>query len=220
VIARERARRLLVRVRLLCALSGRLRGPVGALAVFGLPALLWAACSSDIRTVRRVFDGDTVQLDDAEVVRLLGIDTPERGEPFYARATTYLAARVKNRNVRIEFDRTRRDTYKRLLAFIWLGDTLINEELVRQGYARVYVWPPDTLHFARLVAAQSAARRQRRGVWSVRPPKPEALYVIQAERLRFHRPGCRAAPRQSALRGTSRDSLLDLGFSACRTCRP
>jgi micrococcal nuclease len=186
----------------------------------GLPTLLWAACSPELRTVRQVFDGDTVQLDDGEVVRLLGIDTPERSEPFHARATQYLAGRIHDRHVRLEFDRTRRDTYRRLLAHVWLGDTLINEELVQQGYARVYIWSPDTLHFTRLVNAQSAAREARRGIWSVAPPKPEAFYIIHIERLRFHRPGCRSAPHEPVPRGTSRDSLLDLGYSACRMCRP
>jgi micrococcal nuclease len=179
-------------------------------------------CAQGVRTqvVTRVVDGDTVRLDDGEAVRLLGIDTPERNEPLYTEASALLYRLVFERAVRLEFDRTRRDHYRRLLAHIWLGDTLVNELLVASGLARVYLWPPDTLHRARLVEAQKAARNGKLGLWSLAPPRLEAHYVIHEGRMRFHRPGCPAARGAHPPVAQSRDSLLDLGYSACRTCRP
>ncbi len=45
---------------------------------------------------------------------------------------------VEGKNVRLEFDQTLRDRYGRLLAYVYLGDVMINEELIRQGYSGVY----------------------------------------------------------------------------------
>jgi endonuclease YncB( thermonuclease family) len=172
------------------------------------------------RTVAKVVDGDTVRLTDGESVRLLGIDTPERGEPLYREATEALAFLVSRRDVRLEFAGNRRDHYKRLLAHLWLSDTLVSEQMVRTGMARVYIWPPDTLHYGRLLAAQTEARRIGVGIWSLPPPAAEVHYVVHPERLRFHRPSCRSAPRRAERRHVTRDVLLDSGYSACRTCKP
>lgn len=172
-----------------------------------------------IRTVVHVVDGDTVRLDDGERVRLLGIDTPERGDKLYAQAGDYLKALVLNRKVGLEFDHTRRDPYRRLLSHLWIGDTLVNELMVASGLARLYIWPPDTLHFARLLAAQTKARSTRLGVWSIVHAADESVYVIHPKRLRFHRTSCRNAPR-IGLRRPLRSILLDSGYSACRTCKP
>jgi endonuclease YncB( thermonuclease family) len=165
-------------------------------------------------------DGDTVRLSDGESVRLLGIDTPERGEPLYREATDVLAQLVRDREVRLEFAGNRRDHYQRLLAHLWLNDTLVNEQMVRTGMARLYIWPPDTLHFGRLLAAQTAARQGREGIWSLPAPPREVYYVVHRERLRFHRPSCRSAPRRAERRRVTRDLLLDSGYCACRTCKP
>ena len=172
-----------------------------------------------LRTVVSVVDGDTVRLDDGERVRLLGIDTPERGEELYVEAGDYLRAMVKNRKVRLEFDRTRRDPYKRLLSHLWIGDTLVNEHMLTSGLARLYIWPPDTLHFTRLLAAQTNARRDGLGIWATAHLPDESVYVIHPKRLRFHRPSCRNAPR-IGMRRPLRSLLLDSGYSACRTCKP
>jgi endonuclease YncB( thermonuclease family) len=190
-----------------------------------LAALIGAAAfagarGAATRQVVRVVDGDTVRLDDGEAVRLLGIDTPERHEPLYVEASKRLAALVDRRSVALEFDHTRRDHYKRLLAHLWVGDTLVNEVMVASGLARVYMWPPDTLHRQRLVAAQRAARKAGLGIWSLPQPRAEPYYVFRPDRMRFHRPGCPSLRGRTTPRTEDRDSLLDLGFSACRTCRP
>jgi micrococcal nuclease len=170
--------------------------------------------------VVKVLDGDTVRLDDGELVRLVGIDTPERGESLCVEATTFLARLVTDREVDLQFDYTRRDHYKRLLGYLWLGDTLVNKYIVAHGYARVYAWPPDTLHFRSMVAAQTEARRKHLGIWALPLPAPESLYVIHAPNYRFHRPNCGSVKRSDSTTDLSRDSLLSLGFAPCRTCKP
>jgi len=105
-------------------------------------------------------------------VRLIGVDAPETKrphspvEPFGPEATEFTRSHVEGRDVTLRFDRERKDRYGRVLAYVFVGDWLLNEELVRAGLARV------ELHFnfdrgmaARFRAAQQEARDAGRGLW-------------------------------------------------------
>jgi micrococcal nuclease len=122
-----------------------------------------------------VVDGDTVEvvLDGREIhVRLIGIDTPETvapGEPvecYGPQASAYTKRSLEGRTVGLEFDVERQDQYGRTLAYVWLGDELFNETLVAEGYALVTTYPPNVKCVERFTAAQRAARRAGRGLWS------------------------------------------------------
>ena len=67
-----------------------------------------------------IVDGDTIILDNKEHVRLIGIDAPEKKEPYYRRATRFLIKLAKGKRVRLEFDRENRDKFGRLLAYVYL----------------------------------------------------------------------------------------------------
>jgi len=67
--------------------------------------------------------------------------------------------------VRLEFDRERIDPFGRTLAYVWLGEELFNETLVREGYAFVATFPPNVKYVDRFRAAQREARSEERGVW-------------------------------------------------------
>jgi len=176
--------------------------------------------ASPARAVLRVVDGDTVTLSDGEKVRLLAIDSPERGEQLYEAAGQYLGDLVDNRSVRLEYGPRRRDSYHRLLAHLWLGDTLVSEVMIASGYARYYPWKDDSLHRERLLSAQTRARKANVGIWGLSAPAPESLYVIHRAHFRFHRPTCRSVRSQHSRTEDSRDLLLDAGLAACRTCKP
>lgn len=134
----------------------------------GLLVLLGVACVQDASVeVLRVVDGDTiiVEIDgQRERVRYIGIDTPEMNDSREvvlekARdATDANEALVAGKTVRLEFDVQRRDKYGRLLAYVWVGDTLVNEELVRRGYAELLTIPPNVRYAERLAEARRAAR--------------------------------------------------------------
>jgi micrococcal nuclease len=124
--------------------------------------------------VTRVVDGDTVEVDFREralTVRLIGIDTPESvapGEPvqcFALEASSYTTERLEGERVRLEFAVVRIDPYSRTLAYVWLGDELFNETLVREGYAFVTTYPPNVRYVDRFRSAQREARSTGRGVW-------------------------------------------------------
>ena len=128
-------------------------------------------------TVSRVVDGDTVEISPAirgvEDVRLIGIDTPEtvdpseEVEPYGPQASAFATRELTGRRVRLEFDQERIDQYDRLLAYIYAGGSMFNEELVRKGYAQAYPYPPNTTYEAKFAAAQRMARTSGLGIWGL-----------------------------------------------------
>jgi micrococcal nuclease len=128
--------------------------------------------------VERVVDGDTiiVALRGLDVrVRLIGVDSPESVKPdtpvqcFALAASHFTTSRLSGRRVRLEFDVDRFDRYGRTLAYVWLGRTLFNQELVARGFAVVETVPPDVKYVARFLAAQRDAREHDLGLWRACP---------------------------------------------------
>lgn len=129
--------------------------------------------------VVRVVDGDTIEIEGGEKVRYIGIDTPETVDPrkpvqcFGVEASKKNKEMVEGKMVRLEKDITDRDKYNRLLRYVWVDDTFINLELVKQGFAYSYSYPPDIKYQGQFLKAQQEAREAKRGLWSTCPPTPE-----------------------------------------------
>jgi micrococcal nuclease len=124
--------------------------------------------------VERVVDGDTLiaPLEGrSERIRLIGIDTPEAVAPdrpvecFGPEASRYARERLEGRRVRLEFDVDLLDRFGRTLAYVWLGDELVNETLVAEGYAVVTTFPPNVRYVERFTDAQRRAREGGLGLW-------------------------------------------------------
>jgi micrococcal nuclease len=125
--------------------------------------------------VVRIVDGDTIHVrlgDRVERVRYIGVNTPElhhpaRGEePGGRQAREVNRGLVEGRPVRLEVDVQARDRHGRLLAYVWVGDLMINAELIRLGFAQVMTVPPNVRHQALFVKLQRDARAARRGLWA------------------------------------------------------
>jgi micrococcal nuclease len=101
-------------------------------------------------------------------VRLIGIDSPESQQhPFGAKAREALLKLVPMGSaVRLESDVAGFDQYGRSLAYVWTGSTLVNESMVRNGWAVLYTVPPNVKYVERFRAAQEEARAQGTGLWS------------------------------------------------------
>ncbi len=125
--------------------------------------------------VTRVVDGDTVEIEGGEKVRYIGMNTPESVDPrravqcFGKEASAHNKKFVEGKRVRLEPDVEDRDKYHRLLRYVWLGDTMINEQLVTDGYAQVMTIPPNVKYVERFKQAQIEAREAKRGLWSACP---------------------------------------------------
>jgi micrococcal nuclease len=123
-----------------------------------------------------VSDGDTVRVrlsgGGEERVRYIGIDAPETAKPgapaecFGDRARAFNARLVDGRTVRLERDAEWRDRFGRLLAYVYVGDTLVNAELLRHGYAEPLVVPPNVRNASRFGQLGREARDAGRGLWT------------------------------------------------------
>jgi len=126
--------------------------------------------------IARVIDGDTIELSNGRKVRYIGIDTPEvrerRGrnwvyapEPYSLAAKDHNEALLRQGKITLEFDAQKEDKYGRFLAYVYAGDRMVNEGLLREGYATLYTYPPNTKYLGLLIGAQEDARRHGRGMW-------------------------------------------------------
>jgi micrococcal nuclease len=126
--------------------------------------------------VAQVVDGDTIEVTvdgRREIVRLLGVDTPETVHPgrpvecFGPEASAFTHSRLLGRTVRLTFDRVRRDPYGRLLAYVEVDGRRFNDVLLAGGYATVLVIPPNGAHGRTMLERELEARRAGRGLWGV-----------------------------------------------------
>jgi len=154
------------------------------------PLISLAKTSPDYNViVQRVVDGDTIKViyqSKLESVRLIGIDTPEFriNKRAYLQTQEYnkdaetivslgLAAKEytnslvkKGDTVKLEFDVQKRDKYKRLLAYVWLKNgKMLNEEIIKNGYAMPLTIPPNVKYEKRFLQAYKYAREHNLGLW-------------------------------------------------------
>jgi micrococcal nuclease len=139
----------------------------GTLALVALAACVRGVAATDDCRVDRVADGDTFYCRDGRKVRLIGIDTPELAQGADGRLAREALRRLlpEGRAVRLELDAAARDRYGRVLAHVWAGDRLVNEAMVRGGWAMLYTVPPNVRYVRRLETAQQEARAAGAGLW-------------------------------------------------------
>jgi micrococcal nuclease len=162
--------------------------------------------------VTRVIDGDTIELATGQRVRYIGIDAPESVHPqkpvqcFGKEATSMNERLVARKQVRLEKDITDTDRYGRLLRYVYVGNTFVNDYLARNGYAAATTYPPDVKYQERLRRAEHEAQQGQKGLWRAcqdvgsAPPaqpdtKPSSICTIKGnisaedEKI-YHLPGC------------------------------
>jgi micrococcal nuclease len=127
--------------------------------------------------VTRVVSGDGAYIEAGgriEMVRYIGINTPEiqhptRGAELYREAAREANRRlVEGRWVTLVLDTQPRDRYGRLLAYVYVGDRLVNAALAHQGYAEATTYPPNVRHRDYLVNLEQEAWTALRGLWADR----------------------------------------------------
>jgi micrococcal nuclease len=141
-------------------------------------------------TVKRAVDGDTIEIspavDGKGTVRLIGIDAPEEEKPGcgaqpLAQEAADTLANWEGSNVKLEFDEDRTDRYGRLLAYVHadaLGDTMLNEDMLRSGYAQLWILAPNSKYEGKLRGAQHEAKEDplfNTSIWTLTPLKQDQL---------------------------------------------
>ncbi len=127
--------------------------------------------------VVEVIDGDTIKVDlgvnnQAETVRLIGVDTPESKHRDTSRNTEegkiagkYLQGRLAGETVTLEFGEEQYDKYDRLLAYVYLGKEEINKTLLKEGYARVMIVSPNDKKEYEYKELEQKAKIEKIGFW-------------------------------------------------------
>lgn len=122
--------------------------------------------------VNHVIDGDTIRIAAGDSVRFIGIDTPEidwennEAEYYGWEAREYLQQKLHEENVRLKYDQQKKDHYGRLLAYVYLNDKNINQDLLEKGYATLMTVEPNIKYEAQFKSTAEEARRSRKGLWN------------------------------------------------------
>jgi len=181
--------------------------------------------------VLRVIDGDTIELENGERVRYIGIDTPETKHPskpveYYGReADSANRALVERKEVRLEFDVQERDQYGRLLAYVFVGDIFVNAWLVENGYAQVMTIPPNVRYAERFLELQQKAREEGKGLWGEKGTRvgresgsdTTTVFVTKTGK-KYHSKDCRYL-RYSKIPISLKQAVLE-GYEPCKVCQP
>jgi micrococcal nuclease len=107
---------------------------------------------SKILKIDRIIDGDTVEVNGTSI-RLLGMNTPERGELYYSEAKEFLEKLILNKTVMLESGKEEYDRYNRMLAYIFLNRENINLKLVEEGFANFYFPSGKDIHYNKFIEA-------------------------------------------------------------------
>ncbi|MCX7777091.1 MAG: thermonuclease family protein [Armatimonadetes bacterium] len=192
------------------------------------PQRLWRTkkASESYGVVISVIDGDTVRLLDGRIVRYIGIDAPERSQPFYMEAKRENEKLVLRKRVHLQFDVQRKDQHGRWLAYVFVKtsgrEIFVNAELVKRGYAMAYTVPPNVRYADLFVRLQREAVRSGKGLWREQRDRI-ATYIGNKRTLIFHRPTCKYAreisqPNRVVFR--SRKGSMKAGYRPCKACQP
>ncbi len=117
------------------------------------------------RVVTRIVDGDTIVVEGGDRVRLLDIDTPEKGQSCYTEAKNRLAELIDNKVVSLIKGKEDKDVYGRLLRYVFYNGTNINLLLVREGWANLYFYNKDTPYYNDFIEAEQLAKGEGLCVW-------------------------------------------------------
>ena len=120
--------------------------------------------SKETGIVIKVLDGDTIVMSNSDHIRLLGINTPEKGKPYSNEAKVFLENEILNKSVDLTPDFTSFDKYGRKLRYVTYNKRILNIEILERGLATSYML--DSLKYQdKLKVAEEFAKTNSNGLW-------------------------------------------------------
>jgi endonuclease YncB( thermonuclease family) len=191
-----------------------------------------------------ISDGDTITILDStrtqHKIRLWGIDCPESGQDFGKKAKQFTSSMVFGKTVSVITEDT--DKYGRTVGIVKIDGKTLNEELIKAGFAWVYVQYCNKPVCDQWKRYEEAARRGKAGLWAqsnaippwefrhgtklartpiISPIKIPGAYHGNTKSMVFHKPGCKAYGCKNCTEVfTSREMAIKAGFRPCGECRP
>lgn len=144
--------------------------PIAAVILMGLIAVFHCVKLKDLHEVVKVYDGDTILIEDGRKIRLIGVDAPEvespytKEEPYGSASRKHLEGLLSGKKVFIRGGEEPRDRFGRTLAYVYADDVLLNGRMIRDGWARVYV-KFDYEYKDLFTAYEREARARGIGIW-------------------------------------------------------
>ncbi len=117
--------------------------------------------------VKRVIDGDTVELFNGTVLRYTAITAPEEGEVFAEEAAKLNQSLVEGKEIKLEYDNYTSDKFGRILAYPIIDGVNVCVELVQKGMAELVIYQKRKpfIYQVQLLEAQEQAKKQKLGIW-------------------------------------------------------
>jgi micrococcal nuclease len=160
--------------------------------------------------VIQIVKGDTIKVrrpgkHEIETVKFIGLDAPEASlrdkegqEPYGTFSLQYLSLAITRKMVRVEQDVQLQNAVGEILAYVWLGDRLMNEEMLKNGLAMLATTPPNVKYVERFQQAQVSARAQKQGIWNPAAPLTQTPSEF------------RAAKRQAVAEQAEKEASLEI----------
>ncbi len=182
-------------------------------------AVLLSGCGKESGLkASHIFDGDSLILNNGQEIRLIGIDAPEKGQPYADEARAFLKGLITGKELRLEKGIEERDKYNRLLVYMYAGDTFVNAEMIKHGYAVAYFVPPLGLSSSKandkykeeFTKLEAEAKQTKRLIWS--------KVYITPNGDKYHMADCKHLNRKDVKAISLSEAKKNYG--ACKVCKP
>jgi len=176
--------------------------------------------------VKRVIDGNTIELTTGAKVRYIGVDVPR---DKYFQAMEANRQLVEGKSIRLEFDVEKKDGYGRVLVYAYVDSIFVNARLIEEGYARFSVHPKNARHQNVFLDLEEKAKKAEAGIWArkVNSKRKNDLrgkgdienYFVYLARNgeKYHRASC---PDMGSTRIPMILRKAKLNYKPCPVCKP
>ena len=188
-------------------------------------------CNAEVSGLcTKVSDGDTITVEGVGKVRLVGVNTPEKGVTGADASAYFVKKLCLNREVSLDIDDSKHsDKYGRTLAVVIVDGKNLNEMLLKEGLAEIMYIPPIEFYpynwagDATPVASTSTHTDTSSGSSSDTSSSSAGTYVGNSNTHKFHYPTCSSVGKiseKNKVTFTSRDDAINQGYVPCKICNP
>lgn len=185
-----------------------------------------------------VTDGDTIEVDGLGKIRLVGVNTPERGQTGYICSKRFVQKLCLNKEVSLDIDDSKyTDKYGRYLAVVIVDGKSLNEMLLKEGLAEVmyippsefypYDWAPDSNGYSNYISSYSSSNSGSSSSSSFTAGSTggssSGSFIASANSHKFHYPSCRWGKKisdKNKITFKSRNDAISQGYEPCKVCQP
>ena len=185
-----------------------------------------------------VTDGDTIEVDGLGKIRMVGVNTPERGVEGYICSKRFVQKLCLNKEVSLDIDDSKyTDRYGRYLAVVIVDGKNLNEMLLKEGLAEVMYMPPSEFYpydwtstsngYSNYLSSYKSSNSGSSSSSSFSSASPSGSdsgsYIASANSHKFHYPSCRWGKKisdKNKVTFNSRSEAISQGYEPCKVCQP